>query len=82
MQQADTIVSSFKDKDDNYGVMFVNFSDPDLNITNYLDVYFYDAKKALVYYHGEEMLVDLVDGKFSYNLMPGESVFVIPLNLV
>lgn len=79
---ADTIVSSFKDKDDNYGVMFVNFSDPDLNITNYLDVYFYDAKKALVYYHGEEMLVDLVDGKFSYNLMPGESVFVIPLNLV
>lgn len=79
---ADTIVSSFKDGDDNYGVMFVNFSDPDLNITNYLDVYFHDATKALVYYRGEEMLIDLVDGKFSYDLTPGESVFVIPLNLV
>ncbi len=84
----DTVVGCLKDKDGRDGFMFVNYADPGraLNrdgtpgedISDDVTVTFDDAKKILVYEHGERKVVD--GNTYTFKLGTGEGQFVIPLN--
>lgn len=84
----DTIAGCFKDAEGRDGFLFVNYEDPGkvLNrdgtpgedISDSVSVTFNNAKKLLVYEHGEQKIVN--GNKYTFTLGAGEGQFVIPLN--
>ena len=84
----DTLAGCFKDAEGRDGFMFVNYEDPGkvLNrdgtpgedISDTVSVTFKNAKKILVYEHGERKIVD--GNTYNFVLGAGEGQFVIPLN--
>lgn len=77
----DAVLGNFKDKDGNYAFMITNFSDPDLNKTNYVEIDLDNANTAIIYINGIKKIVELNDGILNLELKPSEGAFVIPFNL-
>lgn len=75
----DTIVGHLKDKDGYDGFMIVNSTEPSDNKTDTVTIDFYKASKALCYIHGEQQMIDLTDGSYTFEIGAGEGVFVIPI---
>jgi hypothetical protein len=74
----DSLIGIFKDSDGRDGYMLTNFVEPHDNKNDTISLTFHNATKALVY-HGETSdMVELKDGKFSYELSAGDGAFVIP----
>jgi hypothetical protein len=73
----DTIVGCFE-KDGQDGYMVVNYTAPDLNLTNMITLTFADCTTALVYTEEGTQQVDLVDGVLRVTLDCGQAAFIIP----
>lgn len=75
----EAIIGCMKDKNGYDGFMVVNATDPGLNKSNSVTVTFKQASKALIYVKGEEQMVDLKKGSYTFELESGEGIFVIPI---
>lgn len=75
----EAIIGCMKDGDGFDGYMIANATDPAQKINNTVTVEFRKATKALVYIEGEETEITLKDGSYTFELAPGEGVFVIPI---
>lgn len=75
----EAIIGCMKDAEGYDGFMIVNATDPALNKSNNVTVTFKQATKALAYIGGEETIIDLKDGTYTFELKSGEGVFVIPI---
>ena len=75
----EAIIGCMKDEDGYDGYMIVNATDPGQNLSNTVTVTFKQASKAMIYVEGEEKIVDLEDGSYTFELKSGEGVFAIPL---
>lgn len=73
----DTIVGCFE-QDGQDGYMVVNYTAPDLNLTNMITLTFSDCTTALVYTEEGTQQVDLVDGVLRVTLDCGQAAFIIP----
>lgn len=72
------IVGSFRDKEDNIGLMITNYTEPTDEISNTVTVKFDSGiTKARVYCKGEPLDYRVKDGTLTLVLEPGEGVFVI-----
>ena len=75
----DTVVSEFKDANGNVGYMFVNYSEPSLQLSGNVIVNFSSViNKAVLYVDGEKKVVDVKDSKLVLDLSAGGSVFLYP----
>lgn len=74
----DVIVGCLKDQKAYDGFMLVNATDPSDDLSVEGDIYFRDADRAIVYIHGEESEVPLVEGSYHYLLESGQGIFMIP----
>lgn len=77
----DTIIGQFADKDDNAGLMVVNFNDPLEHLEDTVTFEFEKANRALVYRNGVRKVYEVKNNKLSLTLDAGEGAFVIPLSL-
>lgn len=75
----DAIISAFADEEGNDAFMLVNYTDPYFDLNNRVTIEFNDADALLMYRLGEEMFVPLKDGKYTFELYPGEGRFIIPV---
>ena len=73
----DAIVGCFE-QDGQDGYMVVNYTAPDLNLTNIITLTFDDCTTALVYTEEGTQQVNLVDGVLRVTLDCGEAAFIIP----
>ncbi len=77
----DAIMGTFKDAEGNDAFMLVNYTDPYFNKNNTVTVEFKDTDVLLMYRMGKEEIVKLgKDGKYTFELYPGEGRFIIPLS--
>ena len=74
----DTIVGCF-DQNGQAGFMAVNYTAPDLNMTNVVTLTFEGCTDALVYTEEGVKQVNLVDGQVRLTLPCGAAAFVIPV---
>ena len=73
----DTITGYFTQGEQD-GFMVVNFTAPDLNMTNVVTLDFEGCTQAIVYTSEGVETVNLVDGQLRLTLAAGEGAFVIP----
>lgn len=73
----DTIAGYFTQGEQD-GFMVVNFTAPDLNMTNVVTLDFEGCTQAIVYTSEGVETVNLVDGQLRLTLAAGEGAFVIP----
>lgn len=73
----DAIVGCFA-QDGQDGYMVVNYTAPDLNLTNIITLTFSDCTTALVYTEEGTQQVNLVDGVLRITLDCGQAAFIIP----
>jgi len=73
----DTIVGCFE-QDGQDGYMVVNYTAPDLDLTNIITLNFSDCTTALVYTEAGTQQVNLVDGVLRVTLDCGQAAFIIP----
>ena len=76
----DAIMGTFKDADGNDAFMLVNYTDPYFNKNNTVTIQFKDTDALLMYRLGKQEVVKPdKDGKYTFELYPGEGRFIIPL---
>ena len=77
----DLLVGCFEDANNYDGFLLVNFDETlgGNTDTNTVSVKFNKAYSAVAYVNGERQVVELTDGVFTCELLPGEAVFVIPV---
>ena len=75
----ETLIGCMKNEDGNDGFFIVNATDPGKNLSNDVTVTFNDATSAVCYIKGEETVVELTNGSYTFELEAGEGVFVIPV---
>ncbi len=75
----EALIGCMKDEDGNDGFFVVNATDPGKNLSNNVTVTFNDATSAVCYIEGEETVVELTNGSYTFELKAGEGVFVIPV---
>lgn len=76
----DTVITEMKDKDGNFGYYAVNYSEPSLNQTDYVNVTFSKkVNKAIVYINGERTVAEVKDGVMQIVLGAGQGAFVYPV---
>lgn len=73
----DAIVGCFE-QDGQDGYMVVNYTAPDLNLTNIITLTFSGCTTALVYTEEGTQQVNLVDGELRVTLDCGQAAFIIP----
>ena len=76
----DTLIGCFKDKEGNDGFMITNYANPTAEKKDKVEITFNDAKAVAVYRLTEKRIIKLDRNKFEMTLLPGEGIFVIPLN--
>ena len=74
----DALVGTFKGKDNRTAFLITNFDDPANNKKNTIELELFNATKALIYHFGEAKEVELTNHKLTYELDPGDGIFVIP----
>lgn len=74
----DTAVGCFE-QDGQDGYMVVNYTAPDLDLTNIITLTFSDCTTALVYTEEGTKQVNLVDGVLRVTLDCGQAAFIIPV---
>ena len=78
--EQNAIMTAMKNANGDDAFMLVNYTDPYYDLDNQVTVEFKDTKALLMYRFGEEVLVELgSDGKYTFDLYPGEGRFIIPL---
>ena len=76
----DTVISEMADDDANKAYMVVNFSEPSLGQTDYVNLTFAKGvKKVLVYIKGEPQIIDMEDVRLQLKLDAGDAAFVYPV---
>ena len=75
----DTVIGTFKDKNNNDAFMVVNFSDPAYGLSDTVELQLKGASKAVCYIQGIRSVVETKKGKLNLQLPPGNGAFVIPL---
>lgn len=77
----DLLIGCFKDENGYDGFMIVNFDETAMynQIPNEVTVKFAFANQAVAYIKGEQQIVDLDKDLYTFSLMPGEAIFVIPI---
>ena len=68
-----------KDSEGNDAFMLLNYTDPYFDLDNRVTIEFKDADALLMYRLGQEMIVPLKNGKYTFELYPGEGRFIIPI---
>lgn len=78
----DTLLTTFKGKKDGSDAfMLMNFTDPYQNKSDTVTLHFENAKAILMYRFGQKMVCELNGSHdYTFDLMPGEGRFIIPLN--
>ena len=75
----DILIGRFTGKDNEIGLMVTNFCDPINERTAHVELSLVDANRAIVYNRGLPAVVDVIDGKLSLEIAPGDAMFIIPL---
>ena len=75
----DTVITAMKDSEGNDAFMLLNYTDPYFDLDNRVTIEFKDADALLMYRLGQEMIVPLKNGKYTFELYPGEGRFIIPI---
>ena len=75
----DTVITAMKDAEGNDAFMLLNYTDPYFDLDNRVTIEFKDADALLMYRLGQEMIVPLKNGKYTFELYPGEGRFIIPI---
>ena len=73
------ILGCQKDEDGNDGFVLVNVTDPGKNIANRATIKFAEADSARCYICGNERMVQLEEGEYTFELEPGQGIFIIPI---
>ena len=72
----DMIIGSFA-KDNSKAYIIVDFNEPSKKVNNKICIDFKDATKARMNLHGEETIVELINGKFEIELEAGDGLFLV-----
>ena len=74
------ILGLFEDDAANEGYMLANYAETTQNISVNVSLDISDSNKARIYKGGQEITVDIVDGRLDITLLAGEGIFIIPYN--
>lgn len=86
--QQDTLVGVFEDGEGRDGFMVVNYTAPEAELSNKVELVFKDCARAIVVKKGVKTIVNATEvkgegskqlGKISFEMQSGEGYFVIPL---
>ena len=76
----DTVISEFEDGENNVSYMVLNYSEPSLGQTDFVNITFSEnISKAVVYIKGERSVVDVKENMLTLEIGAGDAAFVYPV---
>lgn len=79
MATEETIIGCLKDEKGYDGFVVVNATDPGIRKNDKVTIRFKEAASAICFIEGQEQMLDLQNGTFSYELASGQGIFIIPI---